>query len=348
MGRLRENEALLKAIAIEAGNGAVLPTSETVLNGTYRPLSRPLFLYVNKAALGRTEVRQFLEAYLKMVPSFAPQVGYVPLEPRIYELVSQRLAALTTGSIFVGARAGASLSELLAGNHQKIEAVAATSSSKIPSAIPQNAQNKATAPPAALLSNNTAPLPISSSPKKTEYPSVSAENIPTVKTTMTQPNANSTTQVERESLKTLGSQRLDLLRDRAISMARLTLDESASLDEISARVEELRLLTASMSKKTRPSEQPIPEDQAGFTALIERLQLTNEGRSVMTEDAFAQFKITMVAITDATLRRKLASALLRPSPDQLPAFTSAISMANGGRADVDAILCYARSGFIIR
>jgi hypothetical protein len=110
----------------------------------------------------------------------------------------------------------------------------------------------------------------------------------------------------------------------------------------------LRLLTVSMSKTSKPPEQLVPEDHAGFAALIERLHLTNEGRSVMTEEAFAQFKVSMVAITDATLRRKLASALLRPSPDQLPAFTSVVGAANGGRADVDAILCYARSGFVVR
>ena len=348
MSYLRENEALLKAIAIDAGNGAIFPTSETVLNGTYRPLSRPLFLYVNKAAMGRTEVRQFLEAYLKMVPSFAPQVGYVPFEPQIYGLVSQRLATLTAGSIFVGARAGAPLAELLAGNSQRTADVPLAQSSKTPPAKPDQAPKKTAIPTAPQLVNIAAPIPASPAQKLNESPSAMVGVTTPGKTTTSPSPAISATRMDRESLKSLDHQRLDLLRERAISMARLTLDESASLEELNARVEELRLLTTSMSKTSKSVEPLIPEDHAGFSALIERLQLTNEGRSVMTEDAFAQFKITMVAITDATLRRKLASALLRPSPDQLPAFTSAISTANGGRADVDAILCYARSGFIIR
>lgn len=348
MSYLRENEALLKAVAIDSGNGAVLPTSETVLNGTYRPLSRPLFLYANKAAVRRTEVRQFLEAYLKMVPSFAPQVGYVPFEPEIYELVSQRLASLTAGSIFVGARAGALLAELLAGNSQRTVVVPLTLSSTTPPALPDHAQKKTVIPTAPPLTNNAAPISAPPFQKPNESPAAAVGMMTPGNTTISPSSANSAARLEKESLKTLDYQRLDLLRDRAIAMARLTLDESASLEDISARVEELRLLTVSMRKTNKLPEQLIPEDHVGFTALIERLQLTNEGRSVMTEDAFAQLKTAMVAITDPSLQRKLALAFLRSSPEQLPAFTSAISAANGGRADIDAILCYARGGFIIR
>jgi hypothetical protein len=176
---------------------------------------------------------------------------------------------------------------------------------------------------------------------KTTTPRATAV-VPTVS-----PAAAATIQGERMNLKSLDAQRLDLLRARAISMARLTLDESASLDEISTRVEELRLLTTSMSKANAPLERPIPQDQAEFSALVERLQLTKEGRSVLSDQAFAQLKMTLLTVTDEALRHRLATALLRPGPDQLSAFTSAISEANGGRADVDAILCFARGGFII-
>ena len=347
----RENEALLKAVAIDGGSGPIMPATETVTNGTYRPLSRPLFLYVNKAAMARVEVRQFIEAYLKMVPSFAPQVGCVAFEPRIYEFVRQRLTALTTGSIFAGARSGAQLGELLAANHKTAEPVAAT-----PLAVENKAVEKK--PTEAVI----VPLPVASrattaSSSKAVTPSVStdvkaaAAKTTTPRATAVVPTVSTSTaatiQGERMNLKSLDAQRLDLLRARAISMARLTLDESASLDEISTRIEELRLLTTSMRKAHAPLERPIPQDQAEFTALVERLQLTNEGRSVLSDQAFAQLKITMNAITEAALRHRLATALLRPGPDQLPAFTSAISEANGGRADVDAILCFARGGFII-
>lgn len=337
----RENEALLKAVAIDGGSGPIMPATETVTNGTYRPLSRPLFLYVNKAAMARAEVRQFIEAYLKMVPSFAPQVGCVAFEPRIYEFVRQRLTALTTGSIFVGARSGAQLGELLAANHKTAEPIAAP-----PSAVEKKPTETVIIPLPVASQATTASSPPSSTvvkatAAKTTTPRATAV-VPTVST-----STAATIQGERMNLKSLDAQRLDLLRARAISMARLTLEESASLDEISTRIEELRLLTTSMRKAHAPLKRPIPQDQAEFTALVERLQLTNEGRSVLSDQAFAQLKMTLVAVTDAALRHRLATALLRPGPDQLPDFTSAISEANGGRADVDAILCFARGGFII-
>lgn len=361
---LRENEALLKAVAINAGNGAILPTSETIINGTYRPLSRPLFLYVNKAAIGRAEVRQFLDAYIKMVPSFAPQVGCVSFEPRIYELVAQRLAAQTTGSIFLGAKLGAKedahIGELLAAQHQLHEAAAAAAPTQTQKKIPASANKTASAtqvtltvdtpltplPPAKLV------IPLSSTAeKKAEKNSektVDHQTSSPAAATVAAAASTTVTAIEKVSLRTLDAQRLDLLRARAISLARHTLDEFASLDEISARVEELRLLTASMSQPNAPaSEALIPTDQAGFTALVERLQLTNEGRSVLSEKAFAQLKTTLISIADGNLRQRIAAALLHPGPDQLPSFTTALSAANGGRADVDAILCFARGGFIV-
>ena len=351
MSYLRENEALLKAVAINAGNGAVLPTSETVTNGTYRPLSRPLFLYVNKAAIGRAEVRQFLDAYIKMVPSFAPQVGYVPFEPRIYEFISQRLAALTTGSLFLGAKEGAHIGELLSAQHQHPETPPTTASIQTPATPP--GQIKVTAPAIEVTSSSAAALPLSPSPKLVIPPPSTATKIAAQQTstravaTVSTPTT-ATASLEKESLRALDVQRLDLLRTRAISMARLTLDESASLDELGARVEELRLLTASMSQKNaRLTESSIPTDQAGFTALIERLQLTSAGRSVLSDKAFAELKVTLTAISDDHIRQRLAAALLHPGPDQLPSFTTALSAANGGRADVDAILCFARGGFIV-
>ena len=358
---LRENEALLKAVAINAGNGAILPTSETIINGTYRPLSRPLFLYVNKAAMGRAEVRQFLNAYIKMVPSFAPQVGYVSFEPRIYELVAQRLAAQTTGSIFLGAKEGAHIGELLAAQPQLSEVGAAVTPTQTPTNLPVLAKKITpttevkstgvtalpTSPPVKLV------IPLSPTAEKTAVKrapqQTSTRAVATVAAAAnTAAAATTATAMNKVILRTLDAQRLDLLRARAISMARLTLDEFASLDEISARVEELRLLTASMSQPSAPaSEGLIPTDQAGFAVLVERLQLTNEGRSVLSEKAFAQFKATLIAIADGNLRQRIAAALLHPGPDQLPSFTTALSAANDGRADVDAILCFARGGFIV-
>jgi phosphate transport system substrate-binding protein len=64
----------------EAQSG-IAPTDETILNGTYKPLSRPLFLYVNRKALKRPEVAAFLTFYLEQAPTFVSEVHYVPLPP---------------------------------------------------------------------------------------------------------------------------------------------------------------------------------------------------------------------------------------------------------------------------
>jgi phosphate transport system substrate-binding protein len=62
----------------------VAPTPENVENGTYTPLSRPLFIYVNKSELNRPEVRSFVEFYLENADELASEVGYVPLPAEEY------------------------------------------------------------------------------------------------------------------------------------------------------------------------------------------------------------------------------------------------------------------------
>jgi len=76
-----ENEDTLKAVAV---NG-VLPTPANVENGTYTPLSRPLFMYVKKSSLDdNAQVRSFMEYVLDNAPEIVPEVGYVPLSDDRY------------------------------------------------------------------------------------------------------------------------------------------------------------------------------------------------------------------------------------------------------------------------
>jgi phosphate transport system substrate-binding protein len=76
-----ENEDTLKAVAV---NG-VLPTPANVENGTYVPLSRPLFMYVKKSSLDdNAQVRSFMEYVLDNAPEIVPEVGYVPLSDDRY------------------------------------------------------------------------------------------------------------------------------------------------------------------------------------------------------------------------------------------------------------------------
>ena len=105
-----ENKDKLKLVAIDDenpanGEGAVTPSAETVRNGTYRPLSRPVFIYVNASALSRPEVQKFVEYYVTKTAPLVSEVGYVPLTDREQKLVQERFAAKTMGTMFGSANA---------------------------------------------------------------------------------------------------------------------------------------------------------------------------------------------------------------------------------------------------
>jgi phosphate transport system substrate-binding protein len=81
----------LGAIAVDNGNGCVTPSRETINDGTYAPLSRPMFIYPKKSAMERPEVRAFVEFYLKNAAQLVPEVGYVELKPENYQESLQKL-----------------------------------------------------------------------------------------------------------------------------------------------------------------------------------------------------------------------------------------------------------------
>lgn len=102
-----ENQGKLKLLAIDDGDetngaGAIKPTPETVKDGTYRPLSRPIFIYPSVKSLERAEVRNFLDFYLTRGVPLVREVGYIPLADAEYDLVRKRFAARTTGSMYEG------------------------------------------------------------------------------------------------------------------------------------------------------------------------------------------------------------------------------------------------------
>ena len=74
-----ENQDKLKLVAVDSGNGCVTPTAESIENGTYSPLARPLFIYVSKQSMQRPEVKTFVEFYLDNAAELATEVGYIRL-----------------------------------------------------------------------------------------------------------------------------------------------------------------------------------------------------------------------------------------------------------------------------
>ena len=80
-----ENKAKLKDIPIDSGAGPVAPNDSTITANTYKPLSRPLFIYVNSAALKRAEVKAFVEFYMINGETLVHEVGYTPLAAQVYK-----------------------------------------------------------------------------------------------------------------------------------------------------------------------------------------------------------------------------------------------------------------------
>ena len=80
-----ENKDKITALAVDGGGGEVEPNEATIKDGTYNPLARPLFIYVNKKALERPEVKEFLRFFFTEGRALVAEVGYVPLNDAEYE-----------------------------------------------------------------------------------------------------------------------------------------------------------------------------------------------------------------------------------------------------------------------
>jgi phosphate transport system substrate-binding protein len=101
----QENKDKLKLVAVDDGDetngaGAIAPSLETVTNGTYRPLSRPIFIYPSVKGLQLPEVQSFVDFFLTKGVPLAQEVGYIPLAASEYDLVRKRFSARTLGSMY--------------------------------------------------------------------------------------------------------------------------------------------------------------------------------------------------------------------------------------------------------
>ncbi|HYN54580.1 MAG TPA: PstS family phosphate ABC transporter substrate-binding protein [Methylotenera sp.] len=113
-----ENQDKLKAVPIVAKKGApaVMPSVESVKDGTYQPLARPIFIYVNAtAAAFKPEVKAFVDYYLANAPKLVAEVKYIPLPSNEYAAVTKHWKALKPGTGFGGVpEVGVKIEELLA------------------------------------------------------------------------------------------------------------------------------------------------------------------------------------------------------------------------------------------
>ena len=113
-----ENQDKLKAIPIVAKKGAqaIMPSYESVKDGTYQPLARPLFIYVNAtSAAFKPEVKAFVDFYLANAPTLVKEVKYIPLPTNEYAAVTKHFKALKPGTGFDGTpEVGVKIEALLA------------------------------------------------------------------------------------------------------------------------------------------------------------------------------------------------------------------------------------------
>jgi phosphate transport system substrate-binding protein len=104
-GYFERHRQQLKALAVDdlddrVGRGPIEPSNENVARGIYRPLARPLFIYVNAKRIERPEVKAFARYFVRKARELAGDVGSVPMMGMAYTLAEQRLEKMATGTMF--------------------------------------------------------------------------------------------------------------------------------------------------------------------------------------------------------------------------------------------------------
>jgi phosphate transport system substrate-binding protein len=84
------------------GKPAVSPSLETVINGTYQPLARPIFIYVNAKSAAKPEVREFIQFFNQHGEKLTKEVKYVPLPSKAYSYNLEVLSKQKLGTKFGG------------------------------------------------------------------------------------------------------------------------------------------------------------------------------------------------------------------------------------------------------
>ncbi|HAS16997.1 MAG TPA: protein sphX [Nitrospiraceae bacterium] len=114
------NKDRLKLVPVDDENdtngiGPVFPEYEKVVKGTYQPLARPIFIYINRKSADKSEVVKFVEFYMKNGAALSKEVGYISLPDKAYDIALKRYEKRIAGSVFGGhgAQVGVKIEDLL-------------------------------------------------------------------------------------------------------------------------------------------------------------------------------------------------------------------------------------------
>ncbi|MEP6877906.1 MAG: PstS family phosphate ABC transporter substrate-binding protein [Nitrosospira sp.] len=109
-----ENQKKVKALAVDGGKGGILPSAKTVEDGSYQPLARPIFIYVNIKSADKPEVKEFIEFYMKNATTLVKEVKFFPLPAQAYTTNLEHLYKKRVGTVFGGqSEVGLRIEELL-------------------------------------------------------------------------------------------------------------------------------------------------------------------------------------------------------------------------------------------
>ena len=110
-----ENASKLKAANVWNGKAFVGPSAKAVEDGSYQPLARPIFIYVNAKSLDKPEVKEFIHFYMKHGAKLTQEVKYVQLPAKVYEINSKHVNDKKLGTVFGGVpEVGVEINELVA------------------------------------------------------------------------------------------------------------------------------------------------------------------------------------------------------------------------------------------
>lgn len=108
-----ENSKRVTAVAVDSGTGGVLPSAATVENNSYKPLSRPIFIYINAKSADKPEVDEFVKFYMNNAEKLVTEVKYFPLSKEVYHLNLEHMQKKKLGTVFKGSGVNIKLEDIL-------------------------------------------------------------------------------------------------------------------------------------------------------------------------------------------------------------------------------------------